>query len=135
MQPEHGRRRCAIWQLAALDHLGDDADAAEIAVLARQQEYAILLACVDRQGCRDRREDDRFLKWDQKKAHTQSNFRSYSRKDSNQAWAINPPAPARPGVSGARVRQRVLADQLRGALRSFPPEHVADSFQELEWCL
>ena len=74
MQADHGRRPGAVWQLAALDHLGDDADAAEVAVLARQQEHALLLACIDRQGCRESREDDRFVKWNQKKGHGRSSF-------------------------------------------------------------
>ena len=74
MQADHGRRPGAVWQLAALDHLGDDADAAELAVLARQQEHAILLAGVDRQGCRDGREDDRVVKWNQKKGHRAVHF-------------------------------------------------------------
>ena len=53
MQADHGCRPGAVWQLAALDHLGDYADAAELTVLARQQEHAILLPGIDRQGCRD----------------------------------------------------------------------------------
>ena len=69
MQADHGRRPCAVRQLAALDHLGDDADAAEVAVLARQQEHAILIARVDWEGCGDRREDNRFVEWNQKKGH------------------------------------------------------------------
>ncbi len=56
----------AARQLAALDHLGDDADAAELAVLARQEEDAILIPGVHRQGRRDRGEDNRFVKWNQK---------------------------------------------------------------------
>ena len=77
------RPRCrpttvATWapprQLAALDHLGDDADPAELAVLARQQEDAILVAGVDRQGRRDDGEDDRFVKWNQKIGSWQVQF-------------------------------------------------------------
>ena len=42
--------------------------------LARQQEDAILLAGVDRQGRGDAGEDDRFVKWNQKKGHGQIQF-------------------------------------------------------------
>ena len=54
-----GRRTVATGRAAAraaaLDHLGDDADAAELAVAAGQQEDALLLADVDRQGRGDGR--------------------------------------------------------------------------------
>jgi hypothetical protein len=69
MQTDHGCYVPTARQLAALDHLGDDADAAELAVLARQQEDAILITGVDRQGRRDGGEDNRFVEWNQKKAH------------------------------------------------------------------
>ncbi len=38
VQADHGRRGRAAARVAALDHLGDDADAAELAVAAGQQE-------------------------------------------------------------------------------------------------
>ena len=66
VQADHGGHVGAARQLAALDHLGHHADAAELAVLARQQEDAVLVAGVDRQGRRDRGEDNRFVKWNQK---------------------------------------------------------------------
>ena len=69
MQADDGRRPSAVRQLSALDHLGDHADAAELAALARQQEDAVLVAGVDRQRGRDAREDDRFIKWNQEKGH------------------------------------------------------------------
>jgi hypothetical protein len=69
MQADHGRRPRAVRQLAALDHLRDDTDATEVAVLARQQEHSILLASVDRQSCRYAGEGDRVVEWDQKKGH------------------------------------------------------------------
>ena len=69
MQADHGRRPSAARQLGTLDHLGDHADPAELSVLARQQEDTVLVAGVDRQRGRDAREDDRFIKWNQKKGH------------------------------------------------------------------
>ena len=56
--------RAAVGQLAALDHLGDDADAAELAVAAGQQEDALLVADVDRQRRGDGGEDDCFVEWE-----------------------------------------------------------------------
>ena len=61
VQAEHGRDRVAAARAAALDHLGDDADAAELAVAAGEQEDALLLADVDRQGRGDGGEDDRLV--------------------------------------------------------------------------
>jgi hypothetical protein len=74
MQADHGGHVPATRELAALDHLGDHADPAEIAVLARQKEDAILVAGVDRQGRRDGGEDNRFVEWNQKKAHEKVQF-------------------------------------------------------------
>jgi hypothetical protein len=66
VEADQGGHAGAARQLAALDHLGDDANAAELAVLARQEEDAILIPGVDRQGRRDRGKDDCFVKWNQK---------------------------------------------------------------------
>ena len=44
-----------------LDDLGDDADAAVLAVAAGDEEDALVLADVDRQGGGDGREDDRVV--------------------------------------------------------------------------
>ena len=51
-------------ETAVLDHLGDDADAAELAVTAGDEEDALVLADVDRQGRGDGREDDRVVESD-----------------------------------------------------------------------
>ena len=69
MDADHGCHLRPAGQPAALDHLGDDADAAELTVLAGQEEDAVLVTGIDRQGRGDRGEDDRFVEWDQKKAH------------------------------------------------------------------
>ncbi len=61
VQADHGRDRDAAARAAVLDHLGDDADAAELAITARDQEDALVLADVDRQGRGDGREDDRVV--------------------------------------------------------------------------
>jgi hypothetical protein len=66
MQADNGGHVRAARQLAALDHLGNDADAAELAILAGQQEDAILIAGIDRQGRRDGGEDNCFVEWNQK---------------------------------------------------------------------
>jgi hypothetical protein len=44
-----------------LDHLGDDADTAELAITARDEEDALVLADVDRQSRGDGREHDRVV--------------------------------------------------------------------------
>ena len=72
MQADHGRDRVAAARDAALDHLGDDADTAELAVATGKQEDAILLADVDRQGRGDAGEDDCIVKWDQAIGHSPS---------------------------------------------------------------
>ena len=59
----------AAARAAALDHLGDDADAAELAVGAGQQEDALLLAGVDRQRRGDGGENDRFVERNQEIGH------------------------------------------------------------------
>ena len=59
---------------AGLDHLGEDADAAELAVAARHQEDALLLADVDRQGRGNGREDDRLVERYQPISHNQIHF-------------------------------------------------------------
>ena len=74
VQTDHSCDVPAARQLAALDHLGHDADAAELAVLARQQEDAVLIAGVDREGRRDGGEDNRFVEWNQKEAHGKVQF-------------------------------------------------------------
>ena len=74
VQAEHGRDRVAAARVAALDHLGDDADAGELAVGAGQQEDALLLADVDRQGGGDGGEDDCLVEWDQEIGHNQVHF-------------------------------------------------------------
>ena len=74
VQADDGRGPSAPRQLGALDHLGDDADPAEFAVLARHQEDTFLVPGVDRQRGGDGREDDRFIKWDQKKGHGKVQF-------------------------------------------------------------
>jgi hypothetical protein len=66
MQADHGGRVGPAGQLATLDHLCNHADPAELAVLAREQENAVLITGIDRQGRGDRGEDNRFVKWNQK---------------------------------------------------------------------
>ena len=73
-RPTHGRDRVAAARAAALDHLGDDADAAELAVAAGEQEDALLVADVDRQGRGDGGEDDCLVEWDQEIGHDQVQF-------------------------------------------------------------
>src|SRR4029077_19987868 len=58
VEADDGGARLAAARVAALDHLGDDADATELAVTAGDQEDAILIADVDRQGRGHGREDD-----------------------------------------------------------------------------
>ena len=65
VQAEHGRDRVAAARAPALDHLGDDADAAELAVAAGEQEDALLVADVDRQRRGDGGEDDCVVERDQ----------------------------------------------------------------------
>ena len=74
VQADHGRDRVAAARAAVLDHLGDDADAAELAVAAGEQEDALLLADVDRQGGGDGGEDDRVVERDQEIGHNQVHF-------------------------------------------------------------
>ncbi len=57
-----------------LDHLGDDADAAVLLVAARDQEDALLLTDVDRQGRGDGREDDCLVERYQPISHYQVHF-------------------------------------------------------------
>ncbi len=74
VQAEHGRDRGAAARVAALEHLGDDADAGELAVAAGEQEDAILLADVDRQRGGDGGEDDCLVEWDEEIGHDQIHF-------------------------------------------------------------
>ena len=74
VQAEHGRDRVAAARGAALQHLGDDADAGELAVGAGEEEDAILLADVDRQGGGDGGEDDCLVERDQEIGHNQVHF-------------------------------------------------------------
>ena len=69
VQAEHGRDRGAAARAAALDHLGDHADAAELAVAAGKQEDPLLVADVDRQRGGDGGEDDRFVERNQQIGH------------------------------------------------------------------
>jgi hypothetical protein len=59
---------------AGLDHLGDDADAAVLAVTARDQEDALLLADVDRQGRGHGGKDDCLVQRYQPISHNQVHF-------------------------------------------------------------
>ena len=74
MQADHGRDRVAAARETVLDHLGDDADAAELAVVAGDQEDALLIADVDRQGRGNGREDDCVIERDQAISHNQVHF-------------------------------------------------------------
>ena len=74
VQAEHGRDRGAAARVAPLDHLGDDADAGELAVAARQQEDTVLVADVDRQRGGDGWEDDCLVERNQEKSHNQIHF-------------------------------------------------------------
>jgi hypothetical protein len=60
--------------VTSLHHLGDDADAAVLAVVVGDQEDALLGADVDRQGRGHGRKDDRFIEGNQEIAHIRSNF-------------------------------------------------------------
>ena len=73
-QAEHGRDRVAAARLAALQHLGDDADAGELAVAAGEEEDAVLVADVDRQRGGDGGEDDCLVERDQEIGHSQVHF-------------------------------------------------------------
>ena len=72
VQPEHGRHRRAAARAAALDHLGDDADAPELAVAAGKQEDALLVADVDRQRGGDAGEDECVVEGNQEVCHVES---------------------------------------------------------------
>ncbi len=74
VQAEHGGDLAAAARAPALDHLGDDADAAELAVAARQQEDPLLVAHVYREGRRDPGEDDRLVQRYQEVCHLQLQF-------------------------------------------------------------
>jgi hypothetical protein len=52
-----------------LYHLGDDADATELAIPAGEQEYPVLLTDVDRQGGGDGGKDDCLVNWNQEIGH------------------------------------------------------------------
>ena len=69
VQAEHGGDLAAAARAPALDHLGDDADAPELAVAARQQEDPLLVAYVYREGRRDPGEDDRLVQRYQEVSH------------------------------------------------------------------
>ena len=72
VQADHGRDGIAAARAAALDHLGDDADAPELAVAAGQQEDLLLVADVDRQGRGDAGENDCVVKRNQEICHVLS---------------------------------------------------------------
>ena len=74
VEAEHGRDRVAAARLAALEHLGDDADAGELAVAAGEEEDAVLVADVDRQRGGDGGEDDCLVERDQEIGHNQVHF-------------------------------------------------------------
>ena len=74
VKAEHGCGRLAAARLAALEHLGDDADAGELAVGAGEEEDAVLIADVDRQRGGDGREDDCLVERDQEIGHARSTF-------------------------------------------------------------
>ena len=74
VQADDGGDRLAAARATALDHLGDDADPAELAIAAGDQEDALLLADVDRQGRGDGWKDDRLVEWDQEIGHIQVQF-------------------------------------------------------------
>ena len=74
VQADHGRDRLAAARDAVLDHLGDDADAPVLAVAARDEEDALLLADVDRQGRGHGGEDDRLVQGNQPIVHNQVHF-------------------------------------------------------------
>ena len=74
VQADHGGDRDAAARTAVLDHLGDDADAAVLAVMARDEEDALVLADVDRQGRGDGREDDRVVERNESVVHDRVHF-------------------------------------------------------------
>ncbi len=74
VQADHGRDRVAAARYPVLDHLGDDADTAELTVAAGDEEDAILVADVDRQGRGNGREDDCVIERDQAISHNQVHF-------------------------------------------------------------
>ncbi len=74
MQAEHGRDLGAATRPAPLDHLGDHADAAELAVATGKQEDPLLVAGVDGQGGGYAGEDDRLIKWNKQICHVSVQF-------------------------------------------------------------
>jgi hypothetical protein len=74
VEADDGGDRTAAAAEAGLDHLGDDADAAELAVAARHQEDALVLADVDRQGRGHGGEDDCLVERYQPISHNQVHF-------------------------------------------------------------
>ena len=74
MEADHGRGRAAAARTTSLDHLGDDADAAVLAVVLGEEEDAILLADVDRQGRGNAGEDKCIVKRDQEIGHSSVQF-------------------------------------------------------------
>jgi hypothetical protein len=74
VEADHGRDRDAAARTAVLDHLGDHADAAVLAVTARDEEDALVLADVDRQGGGDGRENDRVVERNESVVHDQVHF-------------------------------------------------------------
>ena len=69
MHADDGCHRHPVGKLGTLDHLGDDADPAELALASRQEEHALLLADVDRQRRGDRGKDDCVLDGNQAISH------------------------------------------------------------------
>ncbi len=70
VQADHGRGGTAAARTAALDHLGDDADAAVLAVAAGQEEDALLITGVNRQGRGDAGENECIVKRNQEIGHS-----------------------------------------------------------------
>jgi hypothetical protein len=60
--------------MTALDHLGDDADAAELAVTAGEQEDAVFVADLNWKRGGDAWEDNCLVEGNQKVCHDRSNF-------------------------------------------------------------
>ncbi len=74
VQADHGGDRVAAARDAGLDHLGEDAYAPVLALVAGDEEDPLLLADVDRQGGGDGGEDDRLVERDQQIGHKEVQF-------------------------------------------------------------
>jgi hypothetical protein len=69
MEANYGRGGSTAARAAALDYLGNDADAPVLTAAAGQQEDLLLLAGVDRQGRGNTWENDRIIKRNQEIGH------------------------------------------------------------------